>query len=122
MIEKALASIFKVVTDEAAGNPAFGKRLEESLAKFAKDHADRRLAEARVGDFHPLLEFRKTSPEDFQARLMKFDVQELRIIVEKHHLDPASTLKGKGAKKALVAHITEAARKRADRDARLFEY
>jgi hypothetical protein len=122
MIEKALSGIFKVVTEEAANNPAFGKRLEESLAKFAKDHADRRLAESRIGDFHPLLEYRKTSPADFQARLMKFDTQELRLIVEKHHLDPASTLKGKGAKKVLVAHILEAARKRAERDAKLFEY
>jgi hypothetical protein len=122
MIEKALTGIFKVVTEEAANNPAFGKRLEEALARFAKDHADRRLAENRVGDFHPLLEYRKGPPDEFHARLLKFDTQELRLIVEKHHLDPASTLKGKGAKKVLVAHILEAARKRADRDAKLFEY
>lgn len=122
MIEKALAGIFKIVTEEAASNPAFSKRLEDSLAKFAKDHAERRHAETRIGDFHPLLEFRKTSPVDFEARLMKFDAQELRLIVEKHHLDPANTLKGKGAKKALVAHILSAAQKRAERDAKLFEY
>jgi hypothetical protein len=122
MIERALANIFKVVTEEAASNPAFGKRLEESLAKFARDHADRRLAENRVGDFHPLLEFRKTSPAEFEARLMKFDAQELRIIVEKHHLDPAQSLKGKTSKKILVAHILAAAQKRAERDAKLFEY
>ena len=122
MIEKALAGLFKVVTDEAANNPAFGKRLQEVLAKFAKDHADRRLAEKRVGDFHPLLEYRKTSPEEFEARLKKFDAKELRIIVEKHHLDPANSLKGRGAKKALVGHIVATARKRADRDAKLFEY
>jgi len=122
MIDKVLANIFRIVTEEAANNPAFGKRLEETLAKFAKDHAERRLAENRVGEFHPLLEYRKTSPTDFEARLMKFDAQELRIIVQKHHLDPANTLKGKGAKKVLVAHIFAAAQKRAERDAKLFEY
>lgn len=122
MIDRALSSLFKVVTDEAVNNPAFGKRLEESLAKFGQDLAERRLAERNVGEFHPFIEYRKGSPEEFEARLAKFDVKELRVIVQKHHLDPANTLKGKGAKKALVAHILEAARKRAERDAKLFEY
>lgn len=122
MIDKALSSLFKVVTDEAVNNPAFGKRLEESLAKFGQELAERRLAERNVGEFHPFIEFKKGSPEDFEARLMKFDVKELRVIVQKHHLDPANALNGKGAKKALVAHILEAARKRAERDAKLFEY
>lgn len=122
MIDKTLSSMFKVVTDEAVNNPAFGKRLEESLAKFGQELAERRLAERNVGEFHPFIEYRKGSPEEFEARLAKFDVKELRVIVQKHHLDPANTLKGKGAKKALVAHILEAARKRAERDAKLFEY
>ena len=122
MIDRALSSLFKVVTDEAVNNPAFGKRLEESLAKFGQELAERRLAERNVGEFHPFIEYRKGSPEEFEARLAKFDVKELRVIVQKHHLDPANTLKGKGAKKALVAHILEAARKRAERDAKLFEY
>lgn len=122
MIDKTLSSMFKVVTDEAVNNPAFGKRLEESFAKFGQELAERRLAERNVGEFHPFIEFRKGSPEDFEARLMKFDVKELRVIVQKHHLDPANSLKGKGAKKALVVHILEAARKRSERDAKLFEY
>ena len=122
MIDRALSSLFKVVTDEAVNNPAFGKRLEESFAKFGQELAERRLAERNVGEFHPFIEFKKGSPEDFEARLMKFDVKELRVIVQKHHLDPANSLKGKGAKKALVVHILEAARKRSERDAKLFEY
>ena len=122
MIDRALSSLFKVVTDEAVNNPAFGKRLEESFAKFGQELAERRLAERNVGEFHPFIEFRKGSPEDFEARLMKFDVKELRVIVQKHHLDPANSLKGKGAKKTLVVHILEAARKRSERDAKLFEY
>ena len=67
-------------------------------------------------------EFKKGTPEDFAARLGKFDVNELRVIVLKHHLDPANLLKGKGTKKTLTAHILEAAKKRSERDAKLFEY
>jgi hypothetical protein len=53
---------------------------------------------------------------------MKFDGRELRAIVDKHHLDPAQSLKGKASKKAMAAHIAQAARKRFERDAKLFEY
>ena len=55
-------------------------------------------------------------------KLLKFDAKELRVIVQKHHLDPANLLKGKGTKKVLATHILEASRKRAERDAKLFEY
>ncbi len=122
MIDKTLAGVFKVVTDEAAANPAFGKRMEEVLAKFAKDYAERQLAERRIAEFHPFIEYKKGSPEDFMARLMKFDAQELRAILEKHHLDPAQALKGKQSKRSLAAHILQAAQKRTQRDAKLFEY
>jgi hypothetical protein len=122
MIEKTLGAMFKVVTEEAVANPAFGKKLEESIAKFGQELAEKRLAEKNVGEFHPFIEFKKGSPADFEARLMKFDAKELRVIVEKHHLDPAGLLKGKAAKKALAAHILAASAKRAERDAKLFEY
>ena len=121
MIDKALAGLFKVVTDEAVANPAFGKRMEDVLAKFAKDHAEKQVAERRIGEFHPYIEYRK-GPEGFDAQLAKFDAKELRAIIDKHKLDPALSLKGKVSKKALAAHITEAARKRSERDAKLFEY
>jgi hypothetical protein len=50
------------------------------------------------------------------------NAKELRALIDKHHLDPANVLKGKGAKKALAAHLLEAAKKRSERDAKLFEY
>jgi len=122
MIDKTLSSMFKVVTDEAANNPAFGKKLEDALAKFGQDLAERRMAERSVEGFHPFIEFKKGAPEEFEVRLMKFDAKELRVLIQKHGLDPANLLKGKGAKKAFVAHILEAAKKRSERDAKLFEY
>jgi len=122
VIDRALSGMFKVVTDEAVNNPAFGKKLEESLAKFGQELAERRMAERSVEGFHPFIEFKKGTPEEFEGRLMKFDAKELRVLIQKHGLDPANLLKGKGAKKALVAHVLEAARKRSERDAKLFEY
>ena len=122
MIDKTLAGLFRVVTEEAAQNPAFAQKLEDALGGFAEAFVERRKAERQVADFHPFIEFRKTTPEAFRARLEGFGVAELRLIVERHHLDPAKTLKPKAAKKAIVELICTAAQKRAIRDAKLFEY
>ncbi|MEP7210346.1 MAG: hypothetical protein ABI740_05870 [Alphaproteobacteria bacterium] len=122
MIEKALASVFKVITDEAASNVPFARTLEDSLAKFAEDYVEARQSERRVGDFHPFIEFRKSTPDEFRARLAKFDAKDLKLVITKYNLDSAGVLKGKGAKKALAEHIFTAAQKRTERDAKLFEY
>ena len=121
MIERALAGVFKVVTDEAAANPGFARKLEDSLAKFAEDYVEMRRAEHRVGDFHPHIEYKKDAAE-FRARLAKFDAKELRVVIEKHNLDPSGALKSKASKKVLAEHVLAAAQKRAERDAKLFEY
>ncbi len=121
MIDRALAGMFKVIADEAAANPAFGRKIEDALAKFGQELAEKRMAERNVDGFHPLVEYRRDMA-GFEARLAKFDAKELRAIIDRHHLDPAHTLKGKGTKKALAALILDVARKRAERDAKLFEY
>ena len=122
MIEKMLAGVFKVVTDEAAANPEFARKLEVSLAKFADEYIEGRDAELRIADFHPFIAFRKATPEAFRARLMALDAKALKLVIDKHRLDPAGALKGRGSKKALVEHIFVAAKKRTERDAKLFEY
>ena len=122
MIEKMLAGVFKVVTDEAAANPEFARKLEVSLAKFADEYIEGRDAELRIADFHPFIEFRKATPEEFRARLMALEVKELKLVIDKHRLDGAGALKGRVSKKALVEHIFVAAKKRTERDSKLFEY
>jgi hypothetical protein len=122
MIEKTLSGLFKVVSEEAATNAAFASKLEGSLAKFAEDFQASRRVEAAVGDFHPFIEFKKGTPEEFKARLAKFGAPELRLIVKNHGLDAAGELPAKAAKKALVEHVFTAAQKRAERDRKLFEY
>ncbi len=122
MIEKTLPGLFKVVTEEAAANPAFARRLEDALGKFAEDYVESRRAERVVGDFHPLIEYKKMDSAEFLTRPLKFDARELRLLIAKHNLDPAATLRPKAAKKALAQHILDAAQKRAERDAKLFSY
>lgn len=122
MIEKTLAGLFKVVADEAESNKVFAAKLEGSLAKFAEDYVAKAAAERSVGDFHPFIEFRKGTPEEFRARLAKFGAPELRLIVKNHGLDPAGALPAKATKKAVAEFIAVAAEKRAARDAKLFEY
>jgi hypothetical protein len=122
MMDRTLSSLFKVIEEEAGGNAAFAARLEASLSRFAEDHVQRRRAEDRVGTFHPLIDYRKSAPADFAARLDGFSPVELRLIIERHHLDPSATLKSRSSKKALTEFILSAARARAERDARLFEY
>lgn len=122
MIDRALNGLFKTVAEEAAGNPAFARRLEDSLAKFAEDFVERRRAEKRVGDFHPFIALKKEGETNFRVLLAQFDAAELRLIVTRHNLDAANTLKPKASKKALIELIVAAASKRLERDARLFEY
>lgn len=122
MIEKALAGVFKTVTEEASANPAFARRLEASLAKFAEDYVETRRAEHRLGDFHPHIEYKKAGADALRARLSRFDAKELKMVIEKYNLDPSGELKAKSSKKALAEHVLAAAQKRAERDARLFEY
>ncbi|MBU6319621.1 MAG: hypothetical protein KGS00_08200 [Alphaproteobacteria bacterium] len=122
MMDRALSSLFKVIEDEAGANAAFAARLEASLSRFAEDHVQKRRAEDRVGDFHPLIEYRKSPLADFLVRLDGFSQVELRLIIERHHLDPSGALKARASKKALTDFILTASKARAERDARLFEY
>ena len=112
----------RIRADEAAANPGFAKKLEDSLSKFAEGHVEAKRAQHRVGDFHPFIELKKLGADDFRARLAQFDAKELKVVIEKYNLDPAGSLKGKAAKKALAEHVFAAAQKRAERDAKLFEY
>jgi hypothetical protein len=121
-IDGALPGLFRAVTEEAASNPAFAARLEEALAEYAEAFVERRKAERAVADFHPIVEARRTSPEALRERLSGFDAVELRLIVERHTLDPARALKPRASKKALVEHVLAAALKRVERDAKLFDY
>ena len=122
MIDKALGGVFKVVTTEAAENPAFARRIEDVLGKFAEEYVEKRRIESAVENFHPFIAFRKATREEFRKQLAGFSAPELRMVVAKHHLDPAAVLKARAPKKALVEHIAAAAEKRAARDEKLFEY
>lgn len=121
-IDKALGLIFKATIDEAAANREFAVRIEDALGKFAEGYIDRRRAEKKIEGFHPLIAFKKTTPEEFVASLQRFDAIELKLIVDRHGLDPSRTLKPRPSRRVLVDLIVDAARKRAERDGKLFDY
>ncbi len=121
-IDKALGLIFKATIDEAASNRDFAIRIEDALGRFAEGYIERRRAEKKIEGFHPFIVYRKGAPEAFVAALQTFDAVELKLIVDRHGLDPAKSLKARPSRKVLVDLIVAAARKRAERDARLFEY
>jgi len=122
MIVKALNQLFRVVADEASVNPAFAAKLEASLSAFAETHVRRSAAEARVGEFHPIVHFRKTGEETFVKDISRYSADELRLIIQRHNLDPTGALQRRASRKAIVSHIAQSVRKRVERDGRLFEY
>lgn len=121
MIEKAIANLLKVVSAEAASNPGFALKLEEALDKFAHDYVERRRDERVIGGFNPFVEY-KRSPAEFAEKLARFDRRQLAAIIEKHNLDPARSVRASTPKKQLFEMISVAAEKRAQRDAKVFDY
>ena len=122
MIVSALNRLFRVVADEASVNPAFAAKLEASLSVFAETHVRKAAAEARVGDFHPIVHFRKTGEQAFLRDISRYSAEELRLMIQRHNLDPTGALKRRASRKALVSHIAQSVRKRVERDGRLFDY
>jgi hypothetical protein len=45
----------------------------------------------------------------------------LRLLIEEHNLDPAGETRGLD-RIALIAHVIDAARRRTERDVKLFDY
>ncbi|MBI1339662.1 hypothetical protein GC169_05550 [bacterium] len=121
MIDKAIASLLKVISAEASANPAFARKMEEALDTFAHDYVERRRDERVLSGFNPFVEFKK-SPQDFDQRLSRFDRNQLALIIEKHGIDPARSVNSRTSKKKLAEMVAAAAEKRAARDAKVFDY
>jgi len=121
MIDRALNAIFRVISEEAVRNPAFGKKIEDALVMVSQELAEKRLTERSIEGLNPLVEYRRDAA-GLEARLARLDAKALKALVLQHRLDPAGTLKGAATKRMLIAHIVEAARRRAVRDASLFDY
>ncbi len=65
--------------------------------------------------------YKKDGEDALTAALVSLDTDALRALVAEHNLDPAGETPGMGEAE-LVAHIVAQAKKRAERDEKMFDY
>ncbi|MEM6626909.1 MAG: hypothetical protein AAF719_09425 [Pseudomonadota bacterium] len=121
-MEKALKKLFAVITEEAASNVAFSRKLEDAMGAFAETYQKDRKIEREIEGFNPLVALKALGAESFHKRVGGMSAPALKLLIQKHNLDPSGALQGRASKAKLVDAIVGAAEKRAARDAKLFEY
>ena len=79
---KVARPIAKVIEDEAARNPAFGRRFRAAVAEAAENHARRRRSPPVLDPVDIAREFGKDG-----LRLADLDIEQLKDIVSHHAMD-----------------------------------
>lgn len=144
-LNRALAELFKVVREEAAGNPAFALKLEEALNVYRPSKALKQAAKARlkprpaasepapapvepVGQeapaapgINPISIYTNQGEAALRTALAGPSREALAALVEEHNLDPAGEADG-ADRDGLVEQIVAQAKKRVERDSKLFDY
>ncbi|HWA21541.1 MAG TPA: hypothetical protein VG735_03990 [Caulobacterales bacterium] len=140
-LNRALAELFKVVREEAAGNPAFALKLEEALSVYRPSKALKQAAKARlrpkpaapapaepVGQeepaapgINPISIYTNQGEAALRMALAAPSRAALAALVEEHNLDPAGQADG-ADRDGLVEQIVAQAKKRVERDSKLFDY
>ena len=122
MMEKALNSLFGVVSAEAERNQAFAGELQEVIIKLASQFDKNNLIEKRVKAFNPFAVFKASGRDGMTKELSKETADVLRIMVKLHNADPAGQMGVRPKKADLVEAMVSMAERRAKRDAKLFDY
>jgi hypothetical protein len=134
-LNKTLDKLFAEIRREAKRNHAFADRLEavilahasarnvpEALVEAARgDEGDNQSARPPVLSLNPVAHFVSHGAEDLKAQLKSAAPAQLKAMIEEHNLDPAGETKSLGPD-ALIAHILAQAKKRVDRDKKMFDY
>jgi hypothetical protein len=130
-LNRTLGRLFDEIRREAKRNPAFADRLDAVLRAHAsaRDVPEAVLEEAARAeappppaiDLNPVALFTRDGAEALAAALDALPDAALAHLVGEHNLDPAGTAEGL-ARPDLVAHIVAQARKRVERDSKLFDY
>jgi hypothetical protein len=140
-LNRALAELFKVVREEAAGNPGFALKLEEALSVYRPSKALKQAAKARlrpkppapvpdepVGQeepaapgINPISIYTNQGEAALRTALAAPSREALAALVAEHNLDPAGEADG-ADRDGLVEQIVVQARKRVERDSKLFDY
>lgn len=150
-LNKTLDRLFDEIRREAKRNPAFADRLdavlrghasrrevdEEALAEDAAEPAPQSppsrsrgrakpaapseaLAPAAPA-INPVGVYKREGLEALEAALEVQDLAGLRALVEEHNLDPSGETGGLD-REALAAHVAAQAKRRAERDEKMFDY
>lgn len=142
-LNRTLDRLFDEIRREAKRNPDFADRLDavvrshESrrdvpanvLTDVAADSAPAPVARARskapAPAAPPLLNpaglFRRNGEEALRKALAEQDLGALRALVAEHNLDPGGVTAAL-TRDELAAHVVEQARRRAERDDKMFDY
>jgi hypothetical protein len=150
-LNRTLSRIFDEVRREARRNPRFADRLEAIIAAHSSfrevslldDVGDLALLEgperapaplpqeppppkapatpSADAALNPVALFTRGGADSLREALAGEDMSRLEALVSEHHLDPAGVAKGL-KKPELVEHIVTQARKRVERDRKLFDY
>jgi len=151
-LNKTLDRLFDEIRREAKRNPEFADRLDAVLqrhdsrrdvpdevleevaqdepaqpapakAKRAKPAAAEPVAQPALAapDINPAGIFRKSGEEGLAAALADQDLGALRALVAEHNLDPSGVTPSL-TRDELAAHIVSQAKRRAERDEKMFDY
>lgn len=146
-LNKTLDRLFDEIRREAKRNPDFADRLDAVLQRHdsRRDVPDEVLAEVAPEEtptikakpakavvaetppskaapaLNPAGLYKKDGEDALTAALVALDAASLNALVVEHNLDPAGETPGMDEAE-LVAHIVAQAKKRAERDEKMFDY
>jgi hypothetical protein len=127
---RTLDRLHRVVRLEAKRNPAFAARLEHALRAYANpelgddpntDEAPPAAPTVELAQFNPTALLGKGGEDALREALAPLGDNEIRALLAEHNLDPAglgAALNGPD----LADHVVAQARKRIERDKKLFDY
>ena len=122
MMQQALNSFFGVITSEAGRNPGFATELQSAILKMSDQIDKSNLVQNQAREMNPFALFKTDGRDGMEKALNGQKVDVLRTMVKLHNADPAGLLGNKGKKGELVEAMVKLAERRAERDARLFNY
>ncbi|MDZ4691663.1 hypothetical protein [Terricaulis sp.] len=145
-LNKTLDRLFDEIRREAKRNPDFADRLDAVLQRHdsrrdvpdgvmddvAPDEAPVKKAKpakpvvveappAKAPALNPAGVYKKDGEDALTAALVALDTAALRALVEENNLDPAGETPAMDEAE-LVAHIVAQAKRRAERDEKMFDY
>lgn len=121
-MQKALNTLFGVISAEAERNQAFAGELQDVIIKLADQFGKANMVERRVKAFNPFAVFKAEGRDGMEKQLNKESAEVLRAMMRLHNADPAGGLGPRPRKADMVEALVSLTEKRAERDAKLFDY